>query len=98
MRRFLLAAPAAFVLTAGLFVATATPAFAKDETCATTPAQLRTIAATADAAAAKKALRNISIGEKLCEAGNERAAGKKFEVAMKALNVDSASLQTAAAQ
>ena len=93
MRRFLIAAPAA-ILTAGLFVA---PASAKDEACATTPAQLRTIASTADASTAKQALRYIATGEKLCEAGAEREAGKKFAAAMKTLNVEAASLTTVAA-
>ena len=97
MRRLFVAAPAAIALTAGLFLVTATPAFAADEACAATPAQLRTIAATADAAAAKRALGYVSIGEKLCEAGNERAAGKKFAAAMKTLNVDAAALTTVAA-
>jgi hypothetical protein len=95
MRRFLIAAPAAFALTAGLLVAA--PAFAKDEACATTPAQLRNIVTTADATAAKQALRYIATGEKLCEAGADREAGKKFAAAMKVLNVDSASLTAVAA-
>jgi hypothetical protein len=93
MRRLIAAAPA-LALTAGLFLAT--PASA-DETCATTPAQLRTAAASADASVAKRALGYISIGEKLCEAGNERAANKKFAAAMKTLNVDAASLTTVTA-
>jgi hypothetical protein len=89
MRRIMIAA-----LTAGLFAA---PALASDEACATAPSQLRTVASTADAATAKKAIRYISTGEKLCEAGNEREAGKKFAAAMKTLNVDSASLTAVAA-
>lgn len=91
MRRLFVAAPAAIALTAGLFLVTATPAFA-NETCATTPAQLRTVAATVDASTAKRALRYVATGEALCDAGNDRAAEKKFAAAMKALNVDSASL------
>ena len=94
MRRLFVATPAALALTAGLFLAA--PAVA-DETCATTPAQLRTVAASADASVAKRALGYISIGEKLCEAGNERAANKKFAAAMKTLNVDAASLPTVVA-
>lgn len=86
MRRLILAA----------CLLTAAPALA-DEACSTTPAQIRNVAATADAAAAKRALGYVSTGEKLCEAGNERAANKKFAAAMKVLNVDSASLGTAAA-
>lgn len=91
MRRFLITAPAAILLTAGLATA---PALAKKETCTAEGTQLRGQAATADAAAAKQALRYIATGEKLCEAGNERAAGKKFAAAAKALNVATASLDT----
>jgi hypothetical protein len=94
MRRVLTTVPAAFLI-AGLFVAA--PAAAQGETCATTPAQIRTVAATADAETAKRALRYVSVGEKLCDAGNQRAAGKKFAAAMKALNVESASLPAAVA-
>ena len=96
MRRLFVAAPAAIALTAGLFLVTATPALAA-ATCATAPAQLRTAAATADASTAKRALRYVSTGEALCQAGNERAAEKKFAAAMKALNVDDAALTTVAA-
>ena len=74
----------------------AAPAVA-EETCATTPAQIRSVAATAEAGVAKRALGYVSIGEKLCEAGNERAANKKFAAAMKTLNVDAASLTAVAA-
>ncbi|MFC3713585.1 hypothetical protein ACFOMD_13475 [Sphingoaurantiacus capsulatus] len=91
MRNLLIAAA-----TAGLFLAAA-PASA-DETCAASPSALRTAASTsADAAAAKKALGFVAIGEKLCDAGADRAAGKKFAAAAKALNVDLASLTPAAA-
>jgi len=90
MRRILIAA-----LAAGFAAA---PALANDKACETTPAQLRTIASTADASTARNALRHIATGEKLCEAGNERQAGKKFVAAMKLLNVDSASLAVAAAK
>ena len=97
MPRFFVAAPAALGLAAGLFLATATPTLAAGVACATTPAQLRTAAVTAEASVAKKALGYVSIGEKLCEAGNDRAANKKFAAAMKALNVDAASLTAVAA-
>lgn len=98
MPRFFVAAPAALALTAGLFLATATPALAADAECAATPTQLRTVAATAEASVAKKALGYVNIGQKLCEEGNERAAGKKFAAAAKALNVDVASLTAVAAK
>jgi hypothetical protein len=90
MRHLLIAAA-----TAGLFIA-AMPAAAA-ESCSATPAQLRSVAASADAATAKKALGFVSIGEKLCDQGADRAAGKKFAAAAKALNVDLASLTPAAA-
>ncbi len=90
MRNLLIAAA-----TAGLFIVSA-PASA-DESCSATSSQLRSVAATADAAAAKKALGFVSIGEKLCDQGADRAAGKKFAAAAKALNVDLASLTPAAA-
>lgn len=90
MRNLLIAAA-----SAGLFLAAA-PA-AADESCSAAPSQLRTVASSADAATAKKALGYVSIGEKLCEAGNDRAAGKKFAAAAKALNVDLATLTSAAA-
>lgn len=90
MRNLLIAAA-----TAGLFIAAA-PASA-DETCSATSSQLRTMAASADAATAKKALGFVSIGEKLCDQGADRAAGKKFAAAAKALNVDLASLTPVAA-
>ena len=96
MNRFFIAAPAAIALTAGLFFVTAAPALAS-ENCITTSAQLRTIAATVDTGTAKRALGYVSIGQKLCEAGNDRAANKKFAAAMKTLNVDSASLTTVVA-
>jgi len=90
MRNLLITAAAT-----GLFLAAA-PVSA-DESCSTTSSQLRSVAATADAAAAKKALGFVSIGEKLCDQGADRAAGKKFAAAAKALNVDLASLTPAAA-
>lgn len=87
MNRTLFTAPAAFLVSATILFATASPAAAAEK-CAAVPTQVREIAATADASAAKQALRYVSVGQKLCEAGNDRAAGKKFEAAFAALGVD----------
>ncbi len=87
MNRALITAPAAFLISAATLFATAAPAAAAEQ-CAAVPTQVRAAAATADAGAAKQALRFASIGEKLCEAGNDRAANKKFEAAYAALGID----------
>lgn len=87
MNRTFFTAPAAFLVSATILFATASPAAAA-ETCAAVPTQVRQIAATADASVAKQALRYVSVGQKLCEAGNDRAANKKFEAAFAALGVD----------
>jgi hypothetical protein len=88
MNRRLITAPVAFLVSTGFLFAAAGPAMAAtDERCATVPAQVREAAATADASEAKKALRYVSIGEKLCDAGNEREAGKKFAAAVKTLGL-----------
>jgi hypothetical protein len=80
----------AIALTAGLLAA---PAFAIDaETCTTTPAALRDRAAGADPAKAEKALRLVSVGEKLCAAGGRGEAAKKFAAAGKALDTESAAV------
>ena len=73
----------------------AVPAFASDaETCAVAPAKLRAIAATAEADAAKKAERNIVLGEALCDARNRSEAAKKFSMAAKSLGTDLAVVLT----
>ena len=91
MNRTLIAAPVAFLVSTGCLFAAAGPAMAaSDERCTTLPGQVRQAAATADGSAARQALRYVSIGEKLCEAGNERAATKKFAAAMKTLGLDEA--------
>lgn len=87
MNRTLFTLPAAALVSAGILFATAAPAAAAS-TCAAVPAQVREVAATADASAAKQALRFVSIGEKLCEAGNDRAANKKFAAAFSALGIE----------
>jgi hypothetical protein len=87
MNRNLITAPAAFLVAATILFGTAAPAAAA-ESCEAVPAQIREAAATADAKAAKRALGYASIGAKLCEAGNDRAANKKFKAALTALGVD----------
>lgn len=87
MNRTFFTLPAAALVSAGILFATAAPAAAA-ENCAAVPAQVREVAATADASAAKQALRFVSIGEKLCEAGNDRAANKKFAAAFSALGIE----------
>src|SRR5688500_18599095 len=89
MNRNLITAPAAFLVSAVLLFGAATPA-AAGESCQAVPAQIREAAASADASSARKALGYASIGEKLCEAGNDRAAGKKFKAVLTALGIDSA--------
>jgi hypothetical protein len=89
--RFILA-PIAFAIVA----AAATPAVAAESgVCATAPGQIRTVAATAEADKARKALGLVNVGEKLCEAGARNEAGKKFSAAAKALGTDMAALTSA---
>ncbi len=77
--------------------AAATPAFANAEACATAPAKLRAMTANAQPQAAKKAERNIALGEALCEARNRSEAAKKFNLAAVALGTDLAAVMTPAA-
>lgn len=91
MNRTFFTAPAAMLVSGFILFGTASPASAA-ESCQSVPTQIREAAATADASTAKRVLGYASIGEKLCEAGNDRAANKKFAAAAKTLNVDVASL------
>jgi len=82
---------AAFALVASA----SAPALAVDATtCTTTPASLRSMAATADADKSEKALRLVAIGEKLCAAGGRGEAAKKFSAAARALDTDLAAVAT----
>ena len=86
MNRSFLTFPAAVLMSAGLLFATAAPASAATaEACITVPAQLRQAATAADAGTARRALGHVATGEKLCAAGNERGASRKFAAAMRAL-------------
>jgi hypothetical protein len=90
MNRMFATAPLAFLVSTGFLFAAAGPAMAADARCATLPMQLRELAVTADPSSARKALGYVSIGEKLCEAGNERAGVKKFTAAMRTLGTQEA--------
>lgn len=83
------------VLVAAAFVAA--PVSAAPEACAAAPAALRSAAATAPVAAQRTVLSNVSVGEKLCDAGNRFEAGRKFKAAAKALNLDLATVLTGTA-
>ena len=86
--------PIAFAVSAAFIGAAATPAMASEtSTCATAPAQIRTLAATAQPDAARKALTLVATGEKLCDAGGRYEAGKKFSAAAKVLGTDMAALK-----
>lgn len=93
--RFLIV-PVALAISAAFIGAAATPAMAADNTCATAPAQIRSIATTAEPGQARKALSLVNVGEKLCAAGGRGEAAKKFSAAAKALGTDMAALTTAA--
>jgi hypothetical protein len=90
-----LAVAASVALSAG-------PAMASAETCTVAPAKLRTLATGAAADAARKAERNIALGEALCDARNRSEAAKKFNLAAKALGTELATVmasdKTAAVQ
>lgn len=84
----------AITIAAGFSV----PALAVDASaCTTSPTAIRNAATSAQPEQAKKALRLVSVGEKLCEAGGRSEAGKKFAAAAKALGTDLAALTTATA-
>ena len=88
--------PVAFAISAA-FAGAAAPALAADSTCVTAPAQIRTLAASAQPEQARKALSLVSTGEKLCDAGGKNEAGKKFSAAAKVLGTDMAALTTVSA-
>lgn len=97
--RTLIAAPLALALGAVFMGFAVGPANAATlDTCTTAPAQLRTLAGSADPAKAKKAMYHVVTGEALCEARADREAAKKFALAAKALGTDLASLAAPAAQ
>ena len=96
MRSTLFAAPLGFALVAALMAAA--PAAANSaEACSTAPAKLRAMATTQDAEVQRKAVRNISLGESLCEARNRSEAAKKFNLAAKAMGTDLATVMASGA-
>ncbi|KAB7648479.1 hypothetical protein [Polymorphobacter fuscus] len=82
-------------LGAALVGAAAAPAMAADSVCTRTPEQIRTLAVSASADNARKALNLVNIGEKLCDAGARGEAGKKFSAAAKLLGTDLAAVNAA---
>lgn len=82
------------VLAASAFAAA--PVAAAEVSCKETPAQLRTLAASAQPDQAAKALKLVSTGEKLCAADGKYEAGKKFAAAAKTLGTELAALSTPA--
>ncbi|OWQ94213.1 hypothetical protein [Sphingopyxis witflariensis] len=94
-RRF----PTAFAIVAasGLafagLMASASPAYAQsggDYRCAGLADQARTAADSTEGGKQASAKRFVSTGNKLCEAGNERAAAKQFRAALKLAGVTEA--------
>lgn len=90
--------PSAFVVVAASalaftgLIATTSPAAAQtnssDYRCAGLVDQARAAAGTVDGGKQSDANRFIATGEKLCEAGNGRAAAKQFRAALKIAGVD----------
>lgn len=91
--------PVAFAISAAFIGAAASPAVAASadySTCTNAPAQLRTLAATADADKARKALSLVKTGVALCESVDGRNEGaKKLSSAAKVLGTDVATLGAA---
>lgn len=93
----LIAAPIAFAVSLAFLGMATSPAAAAQVDCTATAAQLRSAAATAEPAKAKKALANIRTGEALCAADASFEAGRKFRVAAAALGIDKEQLAAATA-
>lgn len=91
MRATVFTASLAIAVCAAALVATG-PAAAQSMACDVAPAKLRAMVPAADASAQSKALRNIALGEALCEARNRADAAKKFNMAAKALGTDLATV------
>jgi len=98
INRFFLVAPIALAVSAAFIGAAAGPAVAgtANDYCATAPAQLRTLNASAPAAVQGKVNYNINAGVQLCEAGAAFEAKKNFTKASKLLGTDLAALGTQA--
>lgn len=72
------------------------PAMSAPQACDAAPAALRAAAVQAEAGAQRKALTDVSVGEKLCEAGNRFEATRKFREAARTLKVDLATVLSGA--
>jgi hypothetical protein len=93
--RLFVVAPIALAVSAAFIGAAAGPAVAATvDYCATAPAQLRTLNATAPAAVQGKVSYNINAGIQLCQAGADFEAKKNFSKASKLLGTDLAALGT----
>lgn len=88
-RRFsaLFLAAAGGALTLGSLAAQPAQANARDYRCGALAEQARSAADSADASKQKIARRFVATGNKLCEAGNGRAAALQFRSALKAAGV-----------
>lgn len=87
----------AILATLPLLLLAAVPAAARTDACDIAPAKLRTLVASAEADVQRKAGRNIELGEALCAARNPREAGKKFDLAARALGTDLAAVMASQA-
>ena len=88
-RRFsaLFLAAAGGALALGGLVAEPAQANARDYRCGELAAQARTAADSADVSKQKVAKRFVATGDKLCEAGNGRAAAQQFRSALRTAGV-----------
>lgn len=83
----LFVAAAGGALALGGLVAEPAQANARDYRCGGLAEQARNAADSADASKQKVAKRFVATGNKLCEAGNGRAAAQQFRSALKAAGV-----------
>jgi hypothetical protein len=94
-----LTVPVAFAISAAFIGAASSPAIAAstdNSTCTSAPAQLRTLAASADPTKARKALSLVNTGVALCDTvGGRNEGAKKLSAAAKVLGTDMAALGTA---
>ena len=74
----------------------AAPASAADTRCQTSPQQVRTAMAGADAGKAQAAARRLRLGEALCKANNARGGAREFQAALKLLGTQSAGVASGA--
>lgn len=97
MTNRIIALPLAIFAAVTFVGAAAAPANAATVSCAATPSQIRTLAATKTGEDAAKAIKLVATGEKLCAADAKFEAGKKFAAAAKLLGTELAALPTATA-